>query len=76
MPEIRAMAARVKAYRKIKEKTQFEMAVESGISMETLSLIERERANPSLETMQKISAYMGIPVSELLNVDGEDEKYE
>lgn len=76
MPEIRAMAARVKAYRKNKEKTQFEMAVESGISMETLSLIERERANPSLETMQKISAYMGIPVSELLNVDGEDEKYE
>ena len=69
MPEISAMAERVKAYREKLKKTQFEMAYEIGISIEELSLIERRGANPRLDTMQKIAAHMGISVSELLKVE-------
>ncbi len=69
MPEISAMAKRVKAYREALKKTQFEMACEIGISIEELSLIERQGANPRLDTMQKIAAHMGITVSELLKVE-------
>ena len=70
MPEVSALAKRVKAYRASQNKTQFEIAEEIGISMDELSLIERERANPSLGTMQKIAAHMGITVSELLKTEG------
>ncbi len=69
MPEISAIAKRVKAYRETLKKTQFEMACEMGISIEELSLIERQGANPRLDTMQKIAAHMGITVSELLKVE-------
>lgn len=63
------MAKRVKAYRVNLKKTQFEIADEMGISLDELSLIEREKANPSLGTMQKIAAHMGITVSELLEIE-------
>lgn len=45
------------------------MAEEIGISTEELSLIERKLANPTLDTLQKISAHMGITVSELLGIE-------
>lgn len=69
MPEVSALAKRVKAYREVQRKTQFELADEMGISMEELSLIEREKANPNLGTMQKIASHMGITVSDLLQVE-------
>lgn len=69
MPEISALAKRVKAYRTSLEKTQFELSNEIGISNEELSLIEREEANPRLDTLQKIAAHMGITVSDLLKVE-------
>ena len=46
-----------------------EFAGEIGISADMLSLIEREKANPSLSTIQKFAAHMGITVSELLEVE-------
>ncbi|MCI8423307.1 MAG: helix-turn-helix transcriptional regulator [Lawsonibacter sp.] len=69
MPELSALAKRVKAYRKNIKKSQFELSNEIGISTEELSLIEREKANPTLNTMQKIAAHMGITVSELLETE-------
>lgn len=72
MPEIRALAKKLKGYRKELGKTQFEIAGEMGISIEEVSLIEREKANPGLRTMQKMAAHMGITVSELLKI-GEEE---
>ena len=74
MPERSVLAKRVKAYRKALHKSQFEIAGEMGFSMEELSLIEREIANPSLDTMQKIAAHMGITVSELLQIETEDDE--
>ena len=53
------------------EEMSFELSNEIGISNEELSLIERGKANPSLYTLQKISAHIGITVSELLKVEEE-----
>ena len=69
MPEIEALAKYLKEFRKINKETQFEFAANVGISIEELSLMEREIANPSLDTLQKIAAYTGNTVSELLRVD-------
>ncbi len=69
MPEIRALAKRVRAYRESLGETQFELSGEIGISIEELGLIERGEANPRLSTMQKIAAHMGITVSALLEVE-------
>lgn len=69
MPEVSALAKRVKIYRENIKKTQFELSYEMGISLEELSLIEREGANPRLSTIQKIAAHMGITVSELLKIE-------
>ena len=69
MPEREALAKYLKEFRKINKETQFEFAANVGISIEELSLIEREIANPSLDTLQKIAAYTGSTVSELLRVD-------
>ena len=68
MPEIDALANRVKEYRRSQNKNQFEMSSEIGICEEELSLIERGQTDLKLSTMQKIAAYMGITVSELLRV--------
>ena len=69
MPEREALAKHLKEFRKINKETQFEFAANVGISIEELSLMEREIANPSLDTLQKIAAYTGNTVSELLQVD-------
>ena len=69
MPENAALAQRIKRLRKTMHETQFEFASNCGISIETLSLIERQKTNPTLETMQKIAAYTNLTVAELLEID-------
>lgn len=70
MPEMQAVAKRLKEYRAAQNKTQFEMGAEMGISTEEISLIERGRRDDmKLTTMQKMAAHMGITVSELLKVE-------
>ena len=69
MPETDALAQKVKEYRQAQSMTQFDMACESGLSIEEISLIERGKTDPKLSTLQKIAAYMGITVSSLLEVE-------
>ena len=69
MPENAALSKKIKQIRKIMNETQFEFASNCGISIETLSLIERERTNPNLATLQKIAAYTDHTVAELLEID-------
>ena len=57
MPEVSILAKRVKAYRENLKKTQFELSYEIGISPDELSLIEREKANPSLYTLQMCNLF-------------------
>ena len=69
MPEREALAKYLKEYRKQNNETQFEFSANIGISIEELSLLEREKGNPNLSTLQKIAAYTGAPVSELLDLE-------
>lgn len=68
MPEKTALAEFVLKNRHKMEESQFIYASNCGISKENLSLIERGKANPSLETMQNIAAYAGVTVAEMLVV--------
>lgn len=71
MPEGRILAEKSKKIRREMNESQMEFAFHCGICMETISLIEREKADPRLSTMQKIAAYTNMTVSELLNVEGD-----
>ncbi len=72
MPEIDALAKRLKRYRQAVHKTQFEFSSEIGISEEELSLLERRKTDPKLSTIQLIASCMDVTVSQLLNI--EDDK--
>ncbi len=66
MEEQSILSKKLKSIREEMNESQMEFAYNCGISTETLSLIEREKVNPNLDTLQKIAAYLGITVSELL----------
>lgn len=68
MPECEALAKNVKEIRKSMNLSQIEFAAECGISTEILSLIERRKTDPKLSTIQKIAAYTGFSVYELLEI--------
>lgn len=69
MTELENLAKNIKSIRMESEESQMEFAFNCGISTETVSLLERMKANPSLETLQKIAAYTGHTVSELLEIE-------
>ena len=75
MPECKVLAERTKIIRKVMDENQMDFSYHCGICVETLSLIEREKADPRLSTLQKIAAYSNITVSELLSVDYTEEEW-
>ena len=66
MPENEALAKNIKTIRKQMKKSQIEFAAECGISTEILSLIERQKTDPKLSTIQKAAAYTNHTVSDLI----------
>ena len=75
MPEMEILSQHVKRIRKDMGMTQATFAPQVGICEEELSLIERGKAKDvKLSTMQKIAAYTGWTVSELLRVETENER--
>lgn len=66
MPERTYLAKYLKEYRKRNKLSQFELAEECGLHSDTISLLEREQENFKLETLQKLAAYIGCTVSEML----------
>lgn len=66
MPENEALAKNIKTIRKQMKKSQIEFAAECGISTEILSLIERQKTDPKLSTIQKVAAYTNRTVSDLI----------
>lgn len=73
MPEKIALARNIKALREELQESQMEFAAHCGISTESLSLLERERSDPKLSTIQKVAAYTDTTVSDLLDVEGKIE---
>ena len=69
MPELKALAKNVKQIRGDMRMSQLDFAAGCGISTEILSLIEREKTNPKLSTLQMIAAFTGQEVSELLKIE-------
>lgn len=65
-PELEFLSQRLKTFRAVHKESQDVFAEHVGINIASLSLIERKKINPRLSTLQKIAAYMGITVSELL----------
>lgn len=75
MPEIQILSIRVKEIRKNLGLTQASFAPLVGICEEELSLIERGKAKDiKLSTMQKIAAFTGLSVAELLSIEPAAEK--
>lgn len=72
MPECKALSENLKNIRKELQLNQFEFASECGISKEELSLLEREKTDPKLSTIQKIAAYVGCETKELLTIERKD----
>ncbi len=68
MPERDALANRIRAYRRLQHQTQWEFSEATGLSVEEISLIERAGTDPKLSTLQNLAAYMGVTVSELLQI--------
>ena len=66
MPEVMILARNLRRIRKEMKLSQLEFALEAGISLDIISMIEREKTNPRLSTLQKISAYTGETVADLL----------
>ena len=71
MSEIEILSFNHKKIRKELDESQIDFAANCGISVEELSLLERGRSDPKMSTLQKIAAYTGKTVSELLTEDGD-----
>lgn len=71
MPERDVIAKRIRTYRRGQRMTQFDFSVETGLSIEEISNLERVETDPKLSTLQSLAAYMGVTVSELLKMEEE-----
>lgn len=65
MREEKCIAENITGYRKTYEMTQEEFAEGCNISVDTVSNLEREIANPSLKMLQRIAKFMGIDMVQL-----------
>jgi len=66
-----------KAIRQLREKrgvTQEALAYEAGVTVGTLSLIERGKSNPAWGTVKAIAAALGVSLVDLTKSEQENEK--
>jgi transcriptional regulator with XRE-family HTH domain len=66
-----AVAHRISALRKAQNLTFDALARRAGVSKGTLVQIEQERANPSIATLCRLAAALGVSVAELVAPAGE-----
>lgn len=63
---------RVRAIRNLRRLTLRDVAARTDLSESFLSQVERGRANPSISSLQRIAAALGIAVSDLFSDEGDD----
>ena len=73
MPEIKNLAENTARIRKEMKETQLDFATHCDIGAGTLNLIENQRTDPRLSSIQKIAAYTGLTVPELLSKEETNE---
>ena len=61
-----ALSRFVIAKRRMLGETQEDFAENCGLSVDLISLIERGQANPRMDTLEKIAAYLNVSISEML----------
>ena len=66
----------VKLARVQKELTQQQLAKESGVTRQTISLIEKGKYNPTLKLCLKICYIVDQTLDELFWIDGEENNHE
>jgi transcriptional regulator with XRE-family HTH domain len=71
MTENVVLAERLISARNNSQETQIVFSEKCGISTKTLSNMENIMGDPRLSTLQKIAAYLGCTVSELLDTNAE-----
>jgi transcriptional regulator with XRE-family HTH domain len=76
MPEVRPLdqararlGLRVREIRLLQNKTQEDIAERSGLSYKFIGEVERGRANPSLDTLERLARGLGVAVSDLFLSD-------
>ena len=65
----------IKKARKLRNINQEKLAKKIGITTESLSRIETEKINPSIETLTKISKTLGIPIAFILTLGLEEKSF-
>jgi transcriptional regulator with XRE-family HTH domain len=70
------IASRVRAGRRRHGWTLDELAARSGVSRRLIVQLERGDGNPSLSTLLKLAATLGVPLTELLDDPAEDRHLE
>jgi len=63
-------ARRIRALRHEQHLTLETLAERSGLRAETLSRVEMKRMEPSLRSLSRIAAALGVPIASLLSDDG------
>lgn len=67
MTTLKTIGAKIKAWRAIKDLTQDELAKKADLPYPTLVKIESDVVqNPSIDTVTKIAAGLGISIDELI----------
>lgn len=69
MAEFHALAIKVKAKRQELGESREEFSFKCGLTEKTVYNIEHEITKPEIETVQKIAAYTGDSVAQLLEVE-------
>lgn len=73
---LNAFAQTLNAFRKEHELTLAEAAELTGISASTLSRIENAKFAPKLETMATLCDWMGVPIEDFADIQGDSENRE
>lgn len=60
----------IKDLRKARKWSQEDLAVQLGVSRQTINAIERDRYDPSLELAFKLAEAFGKPIEDLFNPKG------
>lgn len=72
MPELKNLADNIAKIRKNMNETQEQFAAHCDLGTGTLNLMENQRTDPRLSSIQKVAAYTGLTVPELLSKENTD----
>jgi len=68
---IDSLGKQIKARRKQLRITQYQLADLAGVSINTLTKIERDEGNPSLETLSKVLDTLGLTLTTYIKTPDE-----